>query len=201
MAAKVLEQLIARGRRERKPTEQREVSFNLAEISTNAEFHVKMVEKGVVRSLLHLIKESTDDQALRFACLCLGNTSSCASMRLKIVEEGVLPALIGLLQKDGADIVGKQYSAMTIGNLAAEPENHEEIVKLHAISALVSLLDPEQPQLGAYASFALANLAINNEYRPLIVEQGAIPRLIARTMIYIVYIILKLIIFLVSGLL
>ncbi|CAK4708030.1 unnamed protein product [Aphanomyces euteiches] len=182
MAAKVLEQLIARGRRERKPAEQREVSFNLAEISTNPEFHVKMVEKGVVRSLLHLITDSSDDQALRFACLCLGNTSSCASIRLRIVEEGVLPPLIELMKKEGGDILGKQYSAMTVGNLAAEPENHEEIVKLHAIAALVNLVDPEEPALGAYAAFALANLAVNNEYRPLIVEQGAIPRLIACTL-------------------
>jgi hypothetical protein len=157
------------------------VAFNLAEISTNAEFHIKMVEKGVIRSLLHLITDSVDDQGLRFACLCLGNISSCATTRLKIVEEGVLPPLMNLLKKDGADIIGKQYSAMTVGNLAAEPETHEEIVKLHGILALVNLIDPQEPSVGGYAAFALANLAINNEYRPLIVQQeGTISRLIAR---------------------
>ncbi|GLE00435.1 hypothetical protein PINS_up009192 [Pythium insidiosum] len=126
--SKVLEQLIARGRRERKPTEQRDVAFSLAEISTNAELHERMVSKGVVKALLTLILKSTDVEALRLASLCLANTASTPAARLKIVQDGALPPLVEFLQQPDADVIGRQYVAMTIGNLAAEPETHEEIV-------------------------------------------------------------------------
>lgn len=177
----MLEQLIARGRRERKPTEQRDVAFSLAEISTNAELHDKMVSKGVVKALLTLILQSSDAEALRLACLCLANVASCPTSRVRIVEEGALPPLVKFFKDDDNenDAIAKQYAAMTIGNLAAEPENHEEIVQLGTIEPLVKLLDPEMVHSGVYCAFALANLSVNNEYRPLIVDEGAIPRLIA----------------------
>ncbi|KAG6974314.1 hypothetical protein JG688_00003126 [Phytophthora aleatoria] len=179
--SKVLEQLIARGRRERKPTEQRDVAFSLAEISTNAELHEKMVSKGVVKALLTLILQSSDPEALRLACLCMANVASCPASRVRIVEDGVLPPLVKFFkdEENENDAVAKQYVAMTIGNLAAEPENHEEIVQLGTIEPLVKLLDPEIVHSGVYCAFALANLSVNNEYRPQIVEEGAIPRLIA----------------------
>lgn len=37
--------------------------------------------------------------------------------------------LIDYMKNTEGDIVAKQYCAMTLGNLAAEPENHMEIVK------------------------------------------------------------------------
>ena len=47
-----------------------------------------------------------------------------------------------------SDLIGRQYCAMALGNLAAEPENHEDIVKLEGISALVALLKTEDVESG-----------------------------------------------------
>ncbi len=54
--SKVLEALIARGRRVRRPREQREVAFGLAELSTHPEIHVKFLKKGGLKTLLHLLQ-------------------------------------------------------------------------------------------------------------------------------------------------
>ena len=49
--AKVLESLIAKGRRVRRPPEQKEVAFGLADLSTHEELLERMVQKGGVKSL------------------------------------------------------------------------------------------------------------------------------------------------------
>ena len=54
--SKVLEALIARGRRVRRPREQREVAFGLAELSTHPEIHIKFLKKGGLKTLLHLLQ-------------------------------------------------------------------------------------------------------------------------------------------------
>ena len=43
--SKLLEMLVARGRRVRRPREQREVAFGLADMSTHPEVHIRMVQK------------------------------------------------------------------------------------------------------------------------------------------------------------
>ena len=67
---------------------------------------------------------------------------------------------------------------MALGNLAAEPENHEDIVKLEGITALVGLLKSEEVEASRYAAFALSNLAANANHRQQIVDEGAIDSLI-----------------------
>lgn len=46
-----------------------------------------------------------------------------------MATEGTIPILIEYMRNPDNDIVARQYCAMTLGNLAAEPENHMEIVK------------------------------------------------------------------------
>ena len=46
--AKVLEALIAKGRRVRRPREQKEVAFGLCDLSTHEELHERIVKKGGV---------------------------------------------------------------------------------------------------------------------------------------------------------
>ena len=74
--AKVLESLIAKGRRARRPAEQKEVAFGLADLSTHEELLERMVQKGGIKSLLILLTKSTDTDAQRFAALALGNAAS-----------------------------------------------------------------------------------------------------------------------------
>lgn len=126
--------------------------------------------------------------------------------RLRIASEGAIPILVDYIKDPENDIIGRQYCAMALGNLAAEPENHVEIVKsegvfstiafsfqrkkLHClylslqcdcagVDALISLLKTEDIEGGRYAAFGLANLAANANYREKVVEEGAVPALIS----------------------
>ena len=67
--AKVLEALIAKGRRVRRPREQKEVAFGLCDLSTHEELHERIVKKGGVKSLLNLLTHSQDAEAQRFSAL------------------------------------------------------------------------------------------------------------------------------------
>ena len=81
--AKVLEALIAKGRRVRRPREQKEVAFGLADLSTHEDLLEKIVQKGGVKSLLTLMTKSQDPDAQRFSALALGNCSSASFNRLR----------------------------------------------------------------------------------------------------------------------
>lgn len=98
---------------------------------------------------------------------------------MAIVEEGVLTTLITYTADNKNDLIGRQYCAMAIGNLAAEPEIHEEIVHSEGIHALMCLLKTEDIESGRYAAFALSNLAANANHRAAIVDHGAAAALVA----------------------
>jgi hypothetical protein len=127
--AKVLEALIAKGRRVRRPREQKEVAFGLCDLSTHEELHERIVKKGGIKSLVTLLNGSSDNEAQRFAALALANVASAPFNRLPIVEEGVVTFLVEYTANEAHDLIARQYCAMAIGNLAAEPESHLEIVK------------------------------------------------------------------------
>ena len=84
--AKVLESLIAKGRRVRRPPEQKEVAFGLADLSTHEELLERMVQKGGVKSLLMLLTKSTDADAQRFSALALANAASASFNRVRILR-------------------------------------------------------------------------------------------------------------------
>ena len=44
----------------RRPKEQREVAFGMADLSTHPEVHVRMVQKGGCKSLVQLLERSAD---------------------------------------------------------------------------------------------------------------------------------------------
>ena len=177
--AKVLEALIAKGRRVRRPREQKEVAFGLCDLSTHEELHERIVKKGGVKSLLNLLTHSQDAEAQRFSALAIANCASAVFNRLPIVAEGTLQPLIDYIKDENSDLIGRQYCAMAIGNLAAEPENHEEVVKLEGIDALMTLLKTEDVESGRYSAFALSNLAANANHRQQIVDEGGPAALVA----------------------
>ena len=98
---------------------------------------------------------------------------------MRVATEGSIPVLVAYIKNADADIVGKQYCAMALGNLAAEPENHMEILKSSGIEALISLLKTEDVEAGRYAAFALSNLAANANHREKIVEEGGVACLVS----------------------
>lgn len=105
--------------------------------------------------------------------------SCLAFNRTRIASEGAVPVLIEFMRNGENDIVARQYCAMALGNLAAEPENHMEIVKSEGIDALIAVLKSEDVEGGRYAAFALSNLAANANHRERIVEENAVPALVA----------------------
>lgn len=86
---RLIEALIAKARRVKRTRDVREVSFGLADLSTKAQLHERMVEKGAVRSLLKLVQCQTHE-AQRFATLALGNISSSAGTKRTMVRPSSL---------------------------------------------------------------------------------------------------------------
>jgi len=84
--AKVLEALIAKGRRVRRPREQKDVAFGLADLTTHEELLERVVQKGGVKSFVNLISNSTDAEAQRFAALGLANCASAPFNRAPVVQ-------------------------------------------------------------------------------------------------------------------
>ena len=161
--AKVLESLIAKGRRATRPKDQKETAFGLADLSTHEDLLERIVQKGGIKSLLVILTRSIDADAQRFAALALANLASAPYNRTRIATEGTIPVLIDYINEAENDIIGRQYCAMAVGNLAAEPENHQEIVLSQGIPALIALIKSEDIEGGRYAAFALANLAANGK--------------------------------------
>ena len=91
--------------------------------------HEKLVRKGGVPSIMILLQETQDDICRRMSTLALGNIASHVFTRLDMVESGVVEALVPFINDEGCDLIARQYASMCIGNLAAEPDNHERIVK------------------------------------------------------------------------
>lgn len=181
--ANVLEGLIAKGRRVHHIREQREVAFGLADLSTHEELHQRMVKKGAVKTLIHLLTSSRDIEAQRFSALALANTACTTSYRVEIAtQEKTLLHLTEYIKNEENDLLMRQYCAMALGNLAADVENHYDIAEVGGIEALVVLLkygaENDEIDVGRYAAFALSNLAANSVHRKHIVDSGAIESLI-----------------------
>lgn len=98
---------------------------------------------------------------------------------MRIAAEGGIQILIDYIKNGDSDMIGRQYCAMALGNLAAEPANHAEIVKGDGIDSLIILLRTEDIEAGRYAAFALSNLAANANHREKIVEEGGIGSLVS----------------------
>lgn len=101
--------------------------------------------------------------------------------RIRVAAEGSIPILIDYMKEKENDIVGRQYCSMCLGNLAAEPENHQEIVKSDGeptiplnhcymeliccrsgIRACIEVLKTEDIEAGRYAAFALSNIGASS---------------------------------------
>ena len=181
-AVATLEANIAKGRRVRTVSAQREVAFALCAASATQTIHEGIVKKGGIKTLVTLL-QSQDEEVQRFAILALANTSVTALYRLQIANEAsALEHVVSYLSHEASDKIGKQYCAMVVGNLAANAENHEAIARFGGIPALVSLLTAaakdQGMEGGRYAAFALANLAASANHRKEIVDCGAMEPLI-----------------------
>ncbi|KAL9191141.1 hypothetical protein ACHAXT_000847 [Thalassiosira profunda] len=181
---KVLESLVARGRRVRSFREQREISFGLADLSTKPDVHERIVKKGGVETLVNLLVTAQDAEAQQFAALAVANTASTKALCNDIIRlDSVVSGLVQYVGNEQADAIGRQYSALAVGNLLAEPGTHATIVEAGCIAALITMLrnccDAKELESGKHAAFALSNVAFDRQYHRQIVEEGAIELLVA----------------------
>ncbi|KAL3789563.1 hypothetical protein ACHAWO_009126 [Cyclotella atomus] len=182
---KVLESLVARGRRRGNSyKDQREITYGLADLSTQKECHERLVKKSGVSTLVDILISSQDAEAQQFAAIAVANTSSTTSLASDIVQlEGAVEGIVKYTGNEAADSTGRQYCAMALGNLLADQSTHERIVELGVITALITMLknctDGRELESGRHTAFALSNLASNSTYHVEIVEQGAIELLVA----------------------
>jgi len=179
-----LESFVARGRHPRNVKDQREISFGLAELSTNEDLHERLVNKGGISTLANLLGTCQDSESQQFAALAIANTASTNSLCKEIAKlNDVLESLVAYVGNEAGDPVGRQYCAMALGNLLADPENHESIVEMSCISALITMLqncsDGRELEAGTYAAFAISNIATDCSYHERIVDEGAIELLVA----------------------
>lgn len=178
-----LEGLIAKGRRVTHVREQREVAFGLADLSTRSELHERIVQKGGIKTLIHILNHSRDVEAQRFAALAIANTASSDTVRVNIAQEDkVVFCLLEHIKDDKNDEITRQYCAMVIGNLAVNREIHSVIVDSSGISILVELLrlgaNDQNDETTQHAAFALSNLASNDICSKEMVDTGALNHLV-----------------------
>ena len=178
-----LESLVARGRHPRDIKDQREITFGLAECSTSEDLHERLVKKGGVQTLADLLCTCHDSDSQQFAALAIANTASTRSLCREIAKlNDVLERLVAYVANESSDPIGRQYCAMAIGNILADPDNHAPIVELECISALIKMLqncsDGREIESGTYAAFAISNIATDSFYHEQIVDEGAIELLV-----------------------
>ena len=182
--SKVLESLVARGRRVRNFRETREVTFGLADLSTHPDVHERLVKKGGIETLVHILITAQDAEAQQFAALAVANTAATKTLCNDIAKlDGVIAGLVQYVGNEQADAIGRQYSAMAIGNILAEPATHEVTVEAGCIDALITMMtncvDARELESGKYAAFAIANIASNCQYHKQLVKGGSIELLVA----------------------
>lgn len=179
-----LEGLIAKGRRVTHIREQREVAFGLADLSTHSELHERIVLKGGIKTLLHILNHSRDLEAQRFAVLAMANiTASSHVVRVNMTQdEKVVFYLLEFMKSEENDTIAKQYCAMAIGNLAVSRETHSIVMESYGISILVAFLrfgtNDQNYETTQYAAFALSNLASNEICCKEMTNLGALESLV-----------------------
>ena len=170
-----MEALIAKARRCKRPKDQKETAFGLADLSTHRETLEKLARKGGVESLVILLMNSKDMDCQRLCALALSNLSSDPFNCDIVARDDLMATLVPLIGDDGADLVTRQYACTCVGNVAAEPEKHRGLMRkeFRVIENLMALFRTEDVESGRVAAFALSNFAANALHREEIVGAGA----------------------------
>ena len=158
--------------------ETREITFGLADLSTHPDVHERLVKKGGIETLVNILVTAQDAEAQQFAALAVANTAATKALCNDIVKlDRVIAGLVQYVGNEQADAIGRQYSAMAIGNMLAEPATHEAIVEAGCIDALITMMtncvDARELESGKYAAFAIANIASNCQCHKQLVEGSA----------------------------
>ena len=107
------------------------------------------------------------------------NISVAYSMHGRVIEDDAHVALIAACRAD--DALVRRFGTLGIINLAIQPENHSDLIKHSAITALVDLVSMDlgdDVQCQRFACLALGNFAVKVENHGIILSSDALQPLI-----------------------
>jgi len=149
--------------------------------STEFEFHddtiVAIAAEGAIPPLVIMLSAETDHIKER-AALLLGNILSNTAYKVDIARAGAIPPLVFMLR------VGETTKSACTALWRLSTNNDENKAAIareeHAIRYLVQILSSEEEYFdAASAARVLEELSTNNDIRVKVVQEGAIPPLVA----------------------
>ncbi|WCJ33574.1 ARM repeat superfamily protein [Euphorbia peplus] len=137
-----------------------------------------VVESGAIEEITGLLCQPSLASEVKEQSICtLWNLSADEKLRVKIVNHDIVPLLIKFLGDE--DIRVKEAAGGVLSNLALTHSNHDIMVEAGIIPKLAEYLkadiEDDYRVLRKEARNALVELAKNNYYRILIIDEGLIP--------------------------
>ncbi|XP_065855802.1 uncharacterized protein [Euphorbia lathyris] len=137
-----------------------------------------VVESGAIEEITGLLYQPSLTSEVKEQSICtLWNLSADEKLRVKIANSDIVPLLIKFLGDE--DIRVKEAAGGVLANLALTHSNHEIMVEAGVIPKLAEYLkadiEDDYRVIRKEARNALVELAKNNYYRILIIDEGLIP--------------------------
>lgn len=150
----------------------------LRSISSVNIYRESVAGAGAMEEITGLLSRPSLTPEVKEQCLCtLWNLAVDENFRLKIANSEVLPLIIKSL--DDEDIKVKEAAGGVLSTLALSESNHEIMVEYGVIPKLAkALLKPDvegSKVIRKEAKSTLLELAKNDYYRILIIEEGVVP--------------------------
>ncbi|KAK2635447.1 hypothetical protein Ddye_030239 [Dipteronia dyeriana] len=149
----------------------------LRSISSINVYRDSVAKSGAIEEITGLLSRPSLTSEVKEQSICvLWNLSVDEKLRVKIANGDILPLLIKCLEDE--DIKVKEAAGGVLANLALSESNHKIMVEAGVISKLAKLLktDSEGSKvIRKEARNALIELAKDEYYRILIIEEGLVP--------------------------
>lgn len=117
---------------------------------------------------------SQDTNCQRVAAFGIGNISTHEHHRRTLARAGVLEPLTSLARSGKIELQIRRFAMLTIANLAACFENHDNFVSQETIPMLVSFSNSADAEIRNYAAFAIAELSKNSDMMEIITDEGGL---------------------------
>ncbi|TXG57162.1 hypothetical protein EZV62_018475 [Acer yangbiense] len=149
----------------------------LRSISSINVYRDSVAESGAIEEITGLLSRPSLTSEVKEQSICvLWNLSVDEKLRVKIANGDILPLLI--LSLEDEDIKVKEAAGGVLANLALSHSNHKIMVEAGVISKLAKLLKTDSEGSKVIlkeARNALIELAKDEYYRILIIEEGLVP--------------------------
>lgn len=136
-----------------------------------------VAESGAIEEIAGLLNRPSLTPEVKEQSICtLWNLSVDEKLRMKIANSDILPLLVKSL--DDEDIKVKEAAGGVLANLALSHINHNIMVEAGVIPKLAKVLKPDaegSKVIRKEARNALLELAKDDYYRILVIEEGLVP--------------------------